>query len=347
MRKFLRHIALFSLPGIFAFIALVVAYLWLDPFKVLKHYDAYLVSNEKVRVGLNKDYISTATFMNHYPKERYNSFIFGNSRSLTYQVSEWKKYLKPESRCYHFDAAGESLYSLYKKIEFLDNNKADINNVLLVLDHTILVQSRPKTGHLFMISPALVNDSNLVAFHMANFNAFLSPKFLYAYMDSKISGQFKPYMKKGGLLIDHLITYDAISNEIRSDHYEELIKANNYYTPKRLSVFYKRDTVLKYSSVVIKENQEILLNSIYRIFKKHGTHYRVIINPLYNQKKLNKADLNYLTSLFGEGNVFDYSGINAFTKDYHNYYEASHYRPVVANAILKDIYKNDTIKQVQ
>jgi hypothetical protein len=343
MRKFLIHIGLFSLPGVFAFILLVFIYLRSDPFKVLKHYDTYLVSNEKVRVGLNKDNISTMTFINHYPKEKYNSFIFGNSRSLTYEVGEWKKYLAPGSSCYHFDAAGESLYSLYKKLEFVDKKNADIDNVLLILDHSILMQSRPKTGHLFMICPALVNDSNLLNFHLTNFKAFLAPKFLYAYTDSKISDTIKPYMKEGGLLIDHLISYDAVSNEIRSDYYEELIKANQYYTPKRISVFYKRDTVSTYSPATIKENQKVLLSSIYRLFKKHGTNYKVIINPLYNQKKLNKADLDYLNTLFGENRVFDYSGINAFTNDYHNYYEASHYRPCVANAILKNIYKNDTI----
>ena len=33
------------------------------------------------------------------------------------------------------------------------------------------------------------------------------------------------------------------------------------------------------------------------------------------------------------------SGINEFTEDYHNYYEAGHYRPLLGNKLLERIYK--------
>ena len=42
---------------------------------------------------------------------------------------------------------------------------------------------------------------------------------------------------------------------------------------------------------------------------------------------------------FGKENVYDFSGINEFTEDYHNYYEAGHYRPLLGNKLLERIYK--------
>ena len=45
-----------------------------------------------------------------------------------------------------------------------------------------------------------------------------------------------------------------------------------------------------------------------------------------------------ITTLFGKDRVYDYSGSNDITADYHNYYELSHYRPSVSARILRDIY---------
>ena len=66
-----------------------------------------------------------------------------------------------------------------------------------------------------------------------------------------------------------------------------------------------------------------------------------MISPLYNKMKLHNEDLEYLKKVFGETNVFDFSGINKFTNDYRNYYESSHYRPHVAREILKIVYNGD------
>lgn len=59
---------------------------------------------------------------------------------------------------------------------------------------------------------------------------------------------------------------------------------------------------------------------------------------MYDQLKINEEDLEYLKTLFGDVNVFDFSGINKFTNDYKNYYEASHYRPHVTKEIMEKIY---------
>jgi uncharacterized protein YdiU (UPF0061 family) len=146
------------------------------------------------------------------------------------------------------------------------------------------------------------------------------------------------------LIDDRPKKYDIKTNEIRFETIENLITQGKYYTEERKKGFFQRDTLQKYSPRAIAENQKILLKNIFDIFNKHKTNYKIIINPLYNQIKLNNQDLDYLIQLFGRNNVFDFSGINKFTNDYNNYYEAIHYRPNIAREIMNLIYQNEQNK---
>ncbi|SMO92605.1 hypothetical protein SAMN06265379_11616 [Saccharicrinis carchari] len=317
---------------------MAVLYIAFDPFKVLYDYESFFDTNAKASVAPNKDYASTTTFIKNSKKINYNSFIFGNSRSIFYQISEWKKHIGEDAICYHFDASGESLWALNKKVEFINKKENNIKNMLLVLDYATLTNVKPKSAHSYIISPALVNNSNIIEFHIAFFTAFLTPNFTYAYLDYKISNKMKPYIKK--VLDDRQKNYDNKTNELRFDYFENLISKGKYYTPERLSVFYDRDTTIqKFSEECIKENQKIILKNIYSITQKHNSKIKIIISPLYDQIKINKDDLKYLRALFGEENVFDFSGINRFTNNYKNYYEASHYRPHIAREIMRIIYE--------
>ena len=330
-------ILIFLIP----FGGIVLAYIVLDPFMVIRKYDTFYDTKAKGWVGLNVDYVSTSNFDWNYQKAQYNSFIFGNSRSIFYQISDWKKYVDTENVCYHFDASGESLYALDKKLEYISNKNLKIKNALLILDYEILSKDKPRTGHLFVISPQLEKNKNFFSFQFEFFKSFLSPDFLAAYIDFIISGKVKPYMKTNFLIDDRPKVYDRTTNEIRFETFETLIGEGKYYTEERKRVFYQRDTVQKYSPAAIGENQKLLLKDISTILSRNKTNYRIIISPLYNQIKLNNQDLNYLNQLFGKDNVFDFSGINRFTKDYTNYYESSHYRPHIAREIMKLIYHDE------
>jgi len=107
-----------------------------------------------------------------------------------------------------------------------------------------------------------------------------------------------------------------------------------------MAQFYERNSMQQYRPQVIFGSQMDLLNDMASIFHKQKTDYRIVISPLYDQLKLNAGDLETLRRIFGTENVYDFSGINEITKDYHNYYENSHYRPHVCTSILDEIYKN-------
>ena len=80
------------------------------------------------------------------------------------------------------------------------------------------------------------------------------------------------------------------------------------------------------------------LKGIRELFDKHHTNYRIVVSPLYDQIKLNPKDYKILCEIFGSQYVYDFSGVNNWTEDYHNYYEPSHYLPSVASEIMKQIY---------
>lgn len=334
MKKFIILLLKFAVPPV---VLVLAFYAWMDPFKVLWHYDTYYESDSATNISLNKDYVTTANFNYRYAKEQYNAFIFGNSRSMAFEVASWKPYLPAGARPYHFDAFGETLFGLYKKIKYLDANNADVNNALLVLDQRILHRDIPETTYLFAISPKLVDNRNLVRFHFTFIKTFLSYKFIVPYLDYKING-FKPYMKYN-LFVERM-HYDPLINEMQQDYIEKQITTTQFYTPQRISRFYSRDTTRQqYYKPCLKENHRQMLKEIARILKQKNCNYKIIINPLYDQNKLDPADLDYLKQVFGADKVFDFSGINDITNNYLNYYEESHYRPVVANKILKAVYR--------
>ncbi|MHA4847750.1 hypothetical protein ACX0G7_26520, partial [Flavitalea antarctica] len=63
IRSFFLNLAVFSIPLILS----IFMYLWMDPFKVIGHYDSYYDSNEPNYISLNKDFVSTRNWINHYP----------------------------------------------------------------------------------------------------------------------------------------------------------------------------------------------------------------------------------------------------------------------------------------
>jgi hypothetical protein len=338
VKRFLEQLMKFLLVIAIPFVILLIPYLYYDPFLVIRKYKTYYQSGKPSYVTLNNDYVATETFLSNYPAYKYDSFIFGNSRSRFYEIDSWTKYINSE-RCFHYDASVESLYGIYKKFTFLEENNVQIANALIVLDFSTLKVVKNSSGHLFIKHPKL-SGQNKINFQFEFIKAFYSFKFLHAYLDFKINGGVKDYMKVGALLDDTPIEYNSVYNEMKLKVIDDSIKAypTVYYNQNRIKQFYKRDSIQAYNPQIIKNEQIVMLNDIRRIFNKNNTSFKVIISPLYDQLKLNSEDVNILRKIFGDNNVFDFSGKNRFTYDLHNYYETSHYRPIVCDSIFKIIY---------
>ena len=334
LRKFIRKSLWFTLP-LWLHLAIYVVS---DPFMVIFGYENYYTERE-IPLALDRDYVSTMTYVQNRENCGYNSFIFGNSRSMYYPVADWQSHLGDSARCYHFDASAESLYGVLKKVQLIDRKGDQLKNALFVIDASLLEQVRPQTdSHLFYVAPILENYHHLLGFHFAHWKTFLHLNFAYAVCDYCLSHEVKDYMVANHFMENYNVEYELESNEVTEESFEQAMRVGTYYTPERLAVFEDAQTP-GVGAAVIQEEQRILLFQLRDLLEKHQCDFKIVISPLYNQVQLNPEDLVQLQTIFGAHRVFDYSGVNSITADYRNYYEAAHYRPVVAQRIMDEIYQ--------
>ena len=335
MGRYIKTLLLYSIPLLIA----VAVYVVLDPFKVIWHYDNY-IPQEPNALTLNMDYVGTTNYDNKRELYNYSSFILGNSRSRCWRVESWKKYIGNDAVCYHYDSHGESMFGIERKVEYLKKHSPDIKNVLMVIDKSVFANPDRENTHTRYLSPQLDGYKNFIGFHVCNFLAFCTPPFFYAYIDNRLTGQVRPYMQVDNIFI-HPDYYDPVHNEYLPLRSEQSIREKTFYNAERMKVFEDKQFPDSVSPICIDDRKYEMLANISAIFKKQKTNVKVVINPLYDQIKLNPGDLRTIQSMFGEENVFDFSGVNDITSDYHNYYEESHYRIFIADSLLKVIYHHD------
>lgn len=327
MVKLVRNILLLSLPlG-----AVLVSYFVTDPFHVLYRYPTY----DKRMVAIpNRDYISTQMYLNTYEKRPYQSVILGNSRTIAFLVHDWEPYIQ-DTLTFHYDASEESLYGIWKKLQFLEQHKSKLKNVLIVCDAQLLAVTGNFNNHILRKDPRTIGESAL-DFQLSFVKAYLSNLFFYQFIKQRITGEFTPEMD--GMMDKRYTYYDPITNDLVLPEINEEIKQDSLG-------FYARNTRLKIkqepgiSDAVIGASQLQQLVAIHNILARHQTNYQIVISPLFNQKQLNPADLAILERVFDAKTIHDFSGVNDFTSQIGNYYEDSHYRPLVGRSILKQIYR--------
>jgi len=128
--------------------------------------------------------------------------------------------------------------------------------------------------------------------------------------------------------------------------------SNDFLFPENIELL-KKDSLAYYKNDWFPfkpENPKMYENSIQKhhlkdlelvadAFKRNNTNYKVIIAPLYDQRPYNSKDKALLEKYFGKANVYDYSGKNELTNYLGNYYEGSHFKPVVGKKIMAEIYQ--------
>lgn len=335
MKLFIKKIFLFFLIGTIPIILFLLGYLVLDPFKVIRKYDNY----SNLHIIPNRDYVSTEMFLKNRNKEKYNSIIFGSSRTLAFNPDTWKKHIGNDARPFLFDASGETIFGIYKKLLFIEKLGDKIDNVIIVICPDITFQTTTNsTGHLFIKHPATSNES-WISFHLTFLKSYFNTYFLRAYYQYTFTKNIRPFM------FDYIefrnIQFHPITNSmtIEDKELEINIDPEKYYRDRK-EIFWIRPEEIREYDEYIGITQEKMLKEIKRILIKKKSNYKIIISPLYDQKEINKKDLDKLNHIFDKSKVYNFSGINEITQNYKNYYESSHYRPNVGDSILNYIYKN-------
>lgn len=306
-------------------------YLILDPFKVVRPHATYYEPTD--RLPINRDFVSTEEFMRQ-ERTRPNAFVFGSSRSLVFRCNEWRRYLPPDARPFHFDAWSESVYGVWRKALFLDAEGMDIKDALLIFDTPDFEHSKNDFQHLFIKHPRVSGESAAVfqALHAAVFYKHL---LFFKVVDWNVFGTLRPYMLD--VFDPYPLQHLPETNDLIFQGYDDELRAGeSAYYERHRAAFTKR--IPFDAPAILGKAQTAELEEVARIFQKHRTRVRVIVTPLYGQAKLAPADHDELSRLFGKENVFDFSGTNAYTENVHNYYEASHFRPHVAAELMRIAY---------
>lgn len=335
MKRFLVALFKFSLPAVIPLTILLIFYIATDPFKVIRSYDDYSYPT----VIPNTDYISTEMFVKNYPKYHYNSFIFGSSRTIAFNTDSWEKHLPGHNSPYIFNASGETVWGIYKKVKYLDSSNVKIDNALIILCRDVSFKTEGNSdGHLFIKHPLTSNEGKFT-FYYTFFNAFISPKFLFNFIAYKAIGKYKPFMK--GYIQQNKVRYDTVDNQIHriSEELEMKNTPDKYYA-ERSKLFYARVGEKSDPKPIISPRHIFMLKEIKRILDKQRSTYKIVISPLYEQVKFNSNDLHSLKGIFGD-NLYDFSGKNYFTDSQRNFYENSHYRPTVGDSVLNMIYNGN------
>jgi hypothetical protein len=316
---------------------LIFGVVYLDFFKIFGFQDYYSTHY----FGLNREVVTTTTYNHFRSSEKFNSFIFGSSRSQAYKCEKWKNYLEPEAKPFHFDASGDGIWGISKKIEYIDRSNDTLKNALIVLDRMSLTITGPRSGHLFVTMPCVSQESG-VGYYFEFLKASLNPKFLCTYVDFSIFKEIREYMAncivrnkfKDRVDVKNCDIWDGWDQEIQED------SIGYYRFLKEKKVFYKRPGKENLRTDITPA-EIAQLKSIKHIFDKHKTRFKIVISPIYDQIPMEENQIKLLEEVFGTQNIYNFSGKNELTEPIYNFYEASHYRPHVANQIMKEIYKDE------
>jgi hypothetical protein len=209
-----------------------------------------------------------------------------------------------------------------------------INNALILLDFSTLEKIRIQSTHTKIAHPDVTGESPW-AFQLKFVSAFFNPKVLIPFLDYSINDVYRPYMK--GVINTKETQRDQLTNDIVNPREVEISQKKEMYWQEHSNEFPQRRINETYPPIV-NAKQIKYLSEMKEILNKHHTNFKIVINPEWSQVKLNPNDITNLNTIFGEGNVFDFSGKNDFTDDCHNYYEGAHYRPRLGKKLLDVMY---------
>ncbi|MEI7502966.1 MAG: hypothetical protein WCJ61_06750 [Paludibacter sp.] len=305
----------------------------------------YLSSNPFKNVGAfstkdtnatNREYVSTELYLKNKSTQHYNSFVFGSSRACNINTYQWKTHLPEGSNQFLFQAWSETITGISQKVDYLDENKVEIKNALVLLEIPGTFSNTQQPTTVLHIKHYLMSGETQLGYHSVFFSAILKPSELY-----KLSRQLF------GKSIPDTISIDTLSNDwnkLNKENWSVKPKQDSTTTSKSMffldkSKFPKnRPTTEQYASKLINNDFESILKNIKSKFDIHKTNYKIIITPDYSQLHINKEDLLLLQEIFGKQNVFNYSGKNKITEDQYNFRDPGHFDACVGWQIIDEVY---------
>lgn len=312
------------------FIALLIFYIMSDPFMVIRKYTDY----DAPEVALSEGVISWNKYKANEKSMHFDSFIMGTSCTKAFHIKEWSKYTGGKG--FRMFSNNEGAGDLLLKMQALDSEKGQkIKNVLIVADKQFFEENHPQPGIMPAMPPEVTGQSE-IKYQMDYFQGFCTPMFLIPYLRYRIFHEYDDKTMNGIINNDgrirNSITNDAVLCQ------DDAIKKNGEKYWENQSWPKEHHTAFTYAPIIKTESISCLIQ-IRSICQRHGTNVKIAIGPTFNAKQMNPKDIATLKKIFGDKNVVDFSdNIHSKFRNYHYFYDKAHYRDVVGNAIMKELY---------
>lgn len=328
MKKFTIII---GLSIIIPIILLIGVYVWTDPFKTLKPFSLHYFDDT------NRDYLSSELYLRNNPIYHYDSFIFGSSRAGGLNSYQWKQQLPDSAKQFVFQGWSETITGIKLKLEYIDEHGEKINNALILLDVPGSFSEPQEPTKVLSIKHYKFSKQPFFLYQLHLFSGFIKPSFIYKSIIDRNVDRYE------------WIGFDTISNDWESTNryrFSECPPKDSLKkcTKRTLDVFFKQISQIdsqKISKPIISKDKETILNKIKLILDKNNTTYKIVISPGYylTNPAINPMDLNILYNIFGESNVYNYSGDNNLTHDYNNFSDPNHFGLHVGWHIIEALKK--------
>lgn len=317
MKRFINKI--FSLAILPCIILLLIAIynISIDPFGVIKG------DMSKQKTEPNQHYLKTKYILNN--PEKHNAFVFGNSRVGKIDVSK----INDGNRWYNM-AYSEGLPSEHlRDMELFLEGGVDIKKVLMGIDEISC-----------FVSPKSHSNQSLRKQYNDRLSSYLEYLFLVPsyHMYKKIrdapktdfysSGTYETIYETGSLFPNLKDEYIENNPDL---HIQDSVFKKAYWPESNSDkISSTLNTIQQIRDLCVQENIELI----------------IFVNPMYVEtykEAVSHGFLNFIEQLPLDDGYYDFSGVNEITTNRLNYYENSHYRPLIGDFVIREIFSKNKL----
>ena len=261
---------------------------------------------------------------NHH---KFNSYMFGSSRIGVVEPEVIEQYI-PKSKFYNFTLSSGNLHDYMVHLKYFLKRDYEIKNLYMQIDiDDMHYYDHDASDYLCKLHPYVMGESLLVA----------KMKYLFGFFPlnvrKKISVNFeKDSSKKFDIAKG---TWSTPSNEKKLEENPDMYVKNeaSFHIKNRRAVRYIRE---KEAMEALKTIVNLCHENRIKLYVFTSAHNQNQMDT-YILKDYNKflRDISEITSFY------DFSGYNSVSMNNANYYEESHYRPLVGALMAARIFHNN------
>ncbi len=315
MKYFIKRLIIFIIPFVFFLFGIALYNIWLDPFGVIN------ANMAQQKTEPNQHYLKIKYCIDN--PQKFNSFLFGSSRVGKIDVTK----IPDSNKWYNFTYSEAIPAETLEDLKTLLNNKVKIKKILIGLDEIS-----------YLISPESHESESL----RKSYKNRIDPYLYYLFLKPSYSM--------------YLSIKNADSSKFYSEGTYKVIYNSGSFPPNKKDIYIEKNTKIHesdsifnmpYWSPLYKEriNKSIKeINEIDMLCKTNKIEVVYFINPIYEVTYTEAVSHNFLSfikKLSSTITFYDFSGINAITSNRLNFYETSHYRPLVGDKIIQRIFNSE------